>query len=262
MAFCDAPKTGGGYPIAKPIIFMFKVSVNILTKNRAEFLKKALASVERQSFRDFEVVLVDDGSTDSTDEVLRNLDAKFYTVISQSASKGITFNRQLALEKSTGEYVAILDDDDEWVDADKLKKQVEFLDAHRDYVLVGGGIAIGQDKKKFRPESDADLRRTILLRNNFFTSTVVFRRGAAIKAGRFISDGVDAAEDYDLWLRMGKLGKMYNFPEVFTLYRVPSYNKERFGQFLRKQLNLIKSHKKDYPFYSFASLIIRVRLLL
>jgi hypothetical protein len=101
----------------------------------------------------------------------------------------------------------------------------------------------------------------MLFKNNFFTSTVMFRRQAAILAGGFISDGMDLAEDYDLWLRMGKIGRFYNFREVFTLYAKPQYNKERFSRFLAKQLKLIGRHKTDYPYYHLSSAILRLRLL-
>lgn len=169
-----------------------------------------------------------------------------------------------------------MDDDDEWIDADKLKKQVEFLGNNRDYVLVGGGIKVNPKSEirnpkqttnnkpqitKLRVNTDTQIRKTMLFRNNFFTSTVMFRKDEAFKVGGFIKDDIDLAEDYDLWLRMGKLGKMYNFQEVFTAYRVPSYNKGKFKEFLRKQRRLIKKHKSDYPFYFLSSLIIWIRLL-
>lgn len=254
---------------------MPKVSVNILTKNRAQLLEKALVSVLNQSFADYEVVVVNDGSTDSTESVLSNFKAAIlnFQIINHKSSSGITLSRQEALLRSRGEYVAILDDDDEWLDRDKLKKQVEFLDKHQEVVLAGGGIEINQKSKtclaesrrvknqKFRAETDKQIRKIMLFRNNFFTSTVMFRREAAVKAGGFIFDGADLAEDYDLWLRLGEIGQMYNFQEPFTAYRLPSYNKGKFRQFLQKQMRIIKNHPRGYPFYFIASTIIRIRLL-
>lgn len=259
---------------------MPKVSIHILTKNRAELLKKALFSVGAQSFTDYEVIVVNDGSTDETSEVLQGYKDVRIQVINHKSSIGITKSRQEALEKSTGEFIAILDDDDEWIDADKLAKQVKYLDEHKDCVLVGGGrvdvipnfkFQISNEKQnlkdinqkfKFRPEFDYQIRRTMLLRNNFFTSTVIFRREVAIKAGGFLSDADDFAEDYDLWLRMGKLGKMYNFPQVFTAYRVPNYNKIRFKAFLRKQIRLVNQHRNIYSFAWLATALLRLRLFL
>lgn len=252
---------------------MPKVSINILTKNRAELLKKALLSVSSQSFKDFEVIVINDGSSDETEKILNDLKIERFKdlkIITHQASIGITKSRQEALEKSTGEYIAILDDDDQWTDPEKLKKQVEYLDAHPDCVLVGGGVELISNQIKnpngknirLRPESDQQIRQTMLFRNNFFTSTVIFRRQEAIKANGFLSDEDDFGEDYDLWLRLGKFGKMYNFQQPFTAYRVPDYNKEKFKGFVKKQLCLIKRNKSAYPLYYLAVCILKFRLFL
>ncbi len=261
---------------------MSKVSINILTKNRAGLLKKALLSVANQTYPDYEMVVVNDGSTDDTEFVLNEAAATIVNlrIINHASSLGITQSRQEALLASQGEHIAVLDDDDEWIDKDKLAKQVKFLDENRDYVLAGGGIKIesgitcppsagasGDCRRenhelRMRPESDAQIRRTMLFRNNFFTSAVMFRKEAAIKAGGFIKDTIDLAEDYDLWLRLGSFGKMYNFQEVFANYRQPSYLPEKLRIFYRKQLKLIQNHKNSYPFYLFAQAILKFRILL
>ncbi len=242
---------------------MPRVSVNILTKNRSQLLKQALLSIEQQVFTDYEVVVVNDGSTDNTAEVLKGSKVKNLKVINHEKSLGITASRQEALLASQGEHVAVLDDDDEWLDTEKLAKQVKYLDEHQECVLLGGGIKIEPGVLvRFRPEADGKIRKTMLIRNNFFTSTVMFRREAAISAGGFIEDGNDFAEDYDLWLRLGRLGKMCNFQEVFTLYRQPNYNKEKFKAFLSKQLRLIAKHRGAYPGYWMARFLLKARLLI
>lgn len=246
---------------------MPKVSVNILTKNRAQLLRRALYSIKEQSYKDIEVILISDGSTDNTEEIMQELMKAGLNInfVIHNESLGITASRQEALLKSKGEYITILDDDDEWVDPDKLKKQVEFLDTHLNYVLVGGGIGITNSKSqasrtKLRSQTDENIRQTMLLRNNFFTSTVMFKRDPVVKAGGFTKDEQDFAEDYDLWLRLGNMGKMYNFQEVFTKYTLPNYNKERFIGFLKKQKSLISKHKSEYPNYLVANFILSLRI--
>jgi glycosyltransferase involved in cell wall biosynthesis len=246
---------------------MPKVSVNILTKNRAPLLRRALYSIWGQSYKDIEVILISDGSTDNTEEITQELTKAGLNIdfVIHNESLGITASRQEALLKSKGEFIAILDDDDEWVDVDKLKKQVEFLDQNSDFVLVGGGISVIDSKNqalrtKLRPQTDENIRQTMLLRNNFFTSTVMFKREMVIKVGGFIKDEQDFAEDYDLWLRLGNVGKMFNFQEVFTKYTLPNYNKERFIGFLKKQKSLIIKYKSEYPNYLVAYFILSLRI--
>lgn len=244
---------------------MPKVSVIILTKNRAELLKKALASVQAQTFSDFEIVVINDGSTDDTSEVLSAFGEKGLKIINHEISAGITASRQEALEKSAGEYIAVLDDDDEWMDGEKLKKQINFLESHPEVVLVGGGIraesGIRNYELRMRPETDPKIRKSMLIKNNFFTSTVMFRKSSALLAGGFIKDRDDFGEDYDLWLRLGKLGKMYNFQEAFANYRVPNYNRARVKAFLAKQLRLIYREKAYYPNSLMAKIVMYLRLL-
>lgn len=249
------------------LLGMPKVSVNILTKNRVDSLARALVSVECQSFKDWEVVIVNDGSSDDTSHYLENQKFKLENqhsvqIINHQTSVGITLSRQEALRKSSGEYIAILDDDDEWMDENKLKKQVEFLNSRTDYVLVGGGIKIEKNEIKFRPETDRQIRNWMLFKNPFFTSSVMFRRDAALKAGGFIKDDIDLGEDYDLWLRLLQQGKGYNFNQIFTSYRQAQYSREKRKIFLQKQLNLIKKYASSYPFYPLALAILKLRIML
>jgi glycosyltransferase involved in cell wall biosynthesis len=246
---------------------MPKVSIIILTKNRLVFLKQALSSIQRQTYKDFEVVVVDDGSNDGSGDFLKSIQSGGdmvgdFKLISHQVSQGITLSRQEALSLARGKYVSILDDDDQWVDNYKLRKQVGFLDEHPEYVLVGGGIKImGKTPfNKYRPKTDTEIRRTMLFRNNFFTSTVMFRRDSAVRVGGFIKDEIDLAEDYDLWLRLGKVGKMQNFSEVFAQYAQPAYNKSKFKQFLTKQLKLVKANNKAYPLGLLAQWVLYFRL--
>jgi len=245
------------------------ISINILTKNRAGILRKALESVCNQTFKDFEVVIINDGSTDDTAAVLEEYKKKLsLIVINHEFSKGIIASRQEALENSRGEYVALLDDDDEWINKEKLSKQIEWFNQHPKGVLIGSAVDYRisgtngntSSKKVLRSQTDSAIRNTMLLRNNFFTSTTMFKKSAAIHAGGFISDGIDVAEDYDLWLRLGKMGEMANFSQMFTAYRAPVYTKGKFLMFLKKQLGLIDRHKKDYPWHWLAKIILKIRL--
>lgn len=245
------------------------VSVNILTHNRAELFKKALLSVKAQSFKDYEVVVGNNYSTDNTRNVVEDLKKQGINIVHlyHDPEISITANRQSTLDASSGKYIATLDDDDQWCDAEKLKKQVEFLENRPEVVIVGGGINRVDDNAKFvdiklRPETDEQIRKTILLKNNFFTSTAMFRRDAAKAAGGFEFFENDYAEDYYFWLRLGLKGKMHNLQEIFTDYRIPNYSKAKARGFILKQSHLIEKFKDKYPRYLLAKILLQLRLVI
>ena len=106
---------------------MPKVSVIIPTYNRAEFLRSAIESALSQTFKDLEVVVADDKSTDHTREVVESFKDRRIKYILNEGKKGPSATRNTAILASEGEYIAFLDDDDEWL-PDKLQRQVEVLD--------------------------------------------------------------------------------------------------------------------------------------
>lgn len=247
---------------------MPKVSVMILTYERPDLLQKAVLSVAAQTFKDYEIVIGNNGSKDNTGEVIEQMKAKGLPIkhLFHSPEVSITENRQRVLKASNGEYVAPLDDDDIWSDADKLKKQAAFMDSHPDVVLLGGGIRRVDDNGnkidiKFRPQTDAQIRNGMLLQNNFFTSTVIFRKAAADKVGGFMFLDNDYAEDYYFWLRMGQAGKLHNLREVFTNYRIANYPKAKLIGFYQKQKKYIAMFKHVYPNAWLANLFTDLRIL-
>ncbi len=243
-----------------------QVSVMILTYNRSKLLKRAVLSAAGQSFGDFEIVVGDNNSTDNTREVIEQLQSQGIPItrLYHNPQVSITENRQRVLKACRGAFVAALDDDDVWIDKNKLAKQAAFLNSHSGVVLLGAGVRKVDDSGKFlgikfRVQADWSIRRTMLLRNNFFTSTVMFRREAAERAGGFIFLENDYAEDYYCWLRLGLLGQMHNSQEVYTDYRVPSYSPEKLLGFYRKQQLLIKMFAGRYPLAKLANAILGFR---
>ena len=116
-----------------------KVSVVIPTYNRADLIVEALESVFRQTFRDFEVIVVDDGSTDHTEEAMRAYAGRIRYV--RQANRGVNAARNRAIDMALGEYIALLDNDDLWRE-EKLALQVDLLDRHVDAGFVFSDFAI------------------------------------------------------------------------------------------------------------------------
>lgn len=238
-----------------------KVSVILPTLNRLQLLKKSIKSVQEQSFREWELIIIDDASDDGTSEYLNSLkDERIkYHRVALNGIPGISKYLNYGIENSSGEYIARLDDDDFWCDKNKLQKQVDFLNEHRDYVAVGGGIIMidknGKEIYKYlKREKDEDIRRHALSANPFSHTTVMFRRDIAVKVGLY---SMPYIEDWCLWLKMGKSGKFYNFPEYFTKYLSAGQNNSlKVQNDLSKQiLKLIMEFRDFYPGYHRAYLL-------
>ena len=236
-----------------------KISVIIPTYNSEKFIERAVESVLNQTFQDFEIIIVDDFSKDNTVKIIQELqkkDSRIKLLVLEKNSGGPALPKNKGFEISKGEFIAYLDDDDKWIDKDKLKRQVEFLDKNPEYALVGtGGIIVEEDSNKIMdylvPETDDLIRKSILLKNPFIQSSVVVRKDILNKAGLYLVKEYINAEDYDLWLRVGLLGKLFNLIEPMTMYMVregnTSSNSKKY--ILKNNIHLIYKYKGKYPNY-------------
>ncbi|WP_421902680.1 glycosyltransferase family 2 protein [Maridesulfovibrio sp.] len=181
-----------------------KVSVIIPTYNRAERVCRAVESVLAQKFTDFECLVVDDGSTDDTAERLAEYDDSRLKVLYQE-NRGVSAARNYGIVASHGDFIALLDSDDEWV-PEKLLKQVPFMEeagfeiSQTDEIWIRKGKRVNQCKKHEKPEGlffDRSLEMCMVS-----PSCVIFSRRFWEELGPFDED-MPACEDYDLWLRAG-----------------------------------------------------------
>jgi glycosyltransferase involved in cell wall biosynthesis len=242
----------------------FLVSIVLSTRNRAEYITKALQSVLNQSYKNIEVIVVNDGSTDKTSEIISAFAQKDNRIIILTNKVNLGFVKSLnkGIAFSHGKYIARIDDDDFWSDSKKLEEQVRFFESNPNYVLTGGGtICIderGREISRYQlPEKDEDIRKRILFDNCFVHSTVVFEKKAFEKSGGYDKNFI-GMEDWDLWMRMGKIGKFYNFPKYFTYYLKQSRNNLsnlNIRNNLRNQIRMRKKYKNFYPGYQKANLL-------
>lgn len=233
------------------------ISICMITYNREKYLMEAIDSVLAQSFLDWELIIIDNGSRDDSVNLLRSysendLRIKLYL----NNDNRISYSRNLALSKCSGKYIAVLDSDDVWSNKEKLQKQFDFLETNFDYVLIGGqGTSIDENGNEIgklnRLLTDKDIRKKMLSYNNFIHSSVVFNKEKALSCGGYDETINTGIEDYDLWLKLGNFGKVANLPQNFTKYRVHSGNirKDLFGQYYIDTIKIIKKYYKKYPNY-------------
>lgn len=246
------------------------VSIIMPTYNGSKWLKNAVLSIQSQSYKHWELVLVDDGSIDNTAQIVADLiiNEPRIKYFKNEQNLGIQKTLNRGLKEAKGEYIARLDDDDTWIDNEKLEKQVTFLNENKGYVLVGTGvIAVDEEGeevfRRINPSSDEMIRKVILKKNCFIHSSVVFVKDASMKFGGYSeSEDTRHIEDYDLWLKLGTVGKFANLPiyGVRLALRGGSLSaKNRIAQY-RKALNIIGRFKNKYPNYFSARLSILAHL--
>jgi len=243
------------------------VSIILPTYNRARFLEKAIKSIWTQTYSNMELIVVNDGSRDNTSEILNRLSKENskITVVNNSKNSGIVVALNNGIEVAKGKYIARLDDDDFWADDKKIEKQVNFLENNKDYVLVGGGvIKINENNKEVSryllPEKDDEIRKSILIDNVFAHISVLFSKDAFKRVGGYDKDFL-YVEDWDLWLKLGTIGKMYNFQEFFVRYfdqengKANYYRNWGIRRNIKMNIRLKSKYKDKYPGYSKAVMI-------
>ncbi len=231
------------------------VSVILATYNGQKYLHQAIDSVLNQSYKNLELVIVDDGSEDHTfliAQKYRHDDERVRLI--QQKNKGVGPARNYGVKEAKGSLIALIDDDDFWEDKQKIQKQVYFLEENLHHVLIGGAMTkivneAGVLKYEYNlPKSDEEIRNTFLMRNCFVTSSVMFRKEIFFKAGEFKS--MKLAEDYDLWLRMGHFGLMANIDCIANhRERRASVSSQRKLDMYKTVLKIVKKQHGKYPKY-------------
>lgn len=202
-----------------------RVSVLMSVFNGERFLNSSIESILGQTFTDFEFLILDDGSTDSTWAILEHYADKDARVVLVRNKHNIGLTRSLnkGLNLARGEYLARQDADDISL-PNRLKLQVEFLDAHLEVGLLGTAMEIIDENGKIlgnrRPPADHEsIAAELLVKNNAVGhSTVIARRDALKELGGY-DRRLPYAQDYDLWRRLSRKRKIANLPEILVRWR-------------------------------------------
>jgi len=204
---------------------MPKVSVIIPTYNRSNFLRAAVQSVLNQTFTDFDIVIVDDASEDDTQAVVASFSDDRIKCIRHPSNRQIAATRNTGMVNSGGEYIAFLDDDDQWL-PEKLAKQVAILDGSASSV---GAVYTAFDQvdvatkdvlRTIRPGKRGHILHELCIRNWIGTaSTVCLRRRCLDEVGLF-DESVAFGEEYDMWIRLAHRFDFRYIDEVLVKYGV------------------------------------------
>ena len=200
-----------------------KVTVFIPVYNRDKYVGEAIESILAQTFSDFEILLVDDGSTDHTVDKIRSFSDSRIRLIFNEENLGIPKTRNKGIQLARGEYIAMLDSDDRAY-PERLEKQVAFLDTHLEYAQVGSWCrmmdARGRVLKKIKrqPASPDDIHAQFLFRCAMSNRSIMARTAILQEYG--YRNDFPRCQDYELHVRLAKHYKLGNLPECLVYGRI------------------------------------------
>lgn len=244
-----------------------EVSVIIPVYNQAQFIDKAIKSVLKQSYQDFEIIVINDGSTDNTEAIVKGFIDFRIRYICHKNNSGVSEARNTGIRLSRGKYIALLDADDEFL-PEKLDMQVKLLRNEPFDVGMVCAWSFNMDKngdcisKRNLPRKEGYIFEDLLSTNPISVPTVLIRKECFKKIGLFDSS-LDGQEDWDMWIRVAKYYK-------FSLIKIPlakrrihpnriSYNLEKkvitAKRIIKKHINELKIrrniHSKHYFYIGF-----------
>ena len=191
--------------------------------NAAQYISESIQSILSQSFKDFELLIVNDGSTDHTVDVIGNFVDPRIRLIHNNSNKGLVYTRNVALREAKGEYIAVLDSDDIAM-PERLENQYHFFIENPDFALCGGhGIVIDSqgekinDNRLYVPIVSEIIKMKLLFLNTFVNSTVMYKTAVLRELNGYREFA--PAEDYEFFIRIAAKYPVANLDQILVKYR-------------------------------------------
>lgn len=226
---------------------MPKVSVIIPTYGRANIVSQAIKSVLTQTYKDYEIIVVNDGSTDNTPEVIAQFGNEIRII--HQTNKGLSAARNTGIRASQGDYIAFLDDDDLW-EPHKLETQIPILESlhkigliYSDMLFFSGQDLLPGSYNKYYPTPSIQLLWNLFYVNYIPVPTVVVRRECLDEVGLF-DETLTACEDYDLWLRIIAKYPVHFVNDLLARYRLSENSMSQDGE--RMLFNYLRVKEKAF----------------
>lgn len=228
------------------------VSVIIPTHKRLELLPRAVRSVINQTYQDLEIIIVDDAEDGDAEPIVRGIDDHRIRYCRNERKKGAAGSRNTGISKSKCDYIAFLDDDDEWL-PEKLEKQMAaMLQSSPAVGWVYTGYfdvdeATGKVVGEQRRHKKADIFKDLMVENCVGSaSTVLLRKGCLSKVGVF-DEVLPCSEDYDLWIRIAKEYQIECIPEPLFRYSIHQKKITTNSEAQARGIEIMRQKHKNTP---------------
>ncbi len=198
------------------------VSVIMPVYNAEKFLRESIDSILRQTFQDFEFIIINDGSTDSSQNIIDEYTLRDVRIIAiKQENHGVVYTANKGISLARGEYIARMDADDVSF-PDRLRQQVNILNQHPTTVLVCSNFEIFDDNGEYRyrelvPPENNEIQRALYLRNPIANGSTLIRKKSLVEAGLF--DEI-FAEDFHMWIKLSKLGHFESTGSMLYRWRM------------------------------------------
>ena len=196
---------------------MVKVSVIIPAYNAERYIREAIDSVLNQTFKDFEIIVIDDGSTDNTSKILESYGNKIRWKSQENKGQASAQNEGIKIAK--GDYLAYLDADDIYFPK-ILETQVKYLDKHSDAGLVYSDYYQIDDKKILKIAKSQPFDYLLLLQNNYICKSTVMHRRECLVCANLFDESINGRDDWDMWVRISEKFKAGYINKPLVKYRV------------------------------------------
>jgi len=228
-----------------------KVSINLCCYNSEKHLRETLNSIINQTYNDWELIIINDGSSDSTESIIfEYINQGFRISYLYQENRGLAYSRNEALKRSQGEYIAFIDHDDIWM-AEKLSTQVKFLEQNPeiDFLYSNFYMLDQENSKKYltyrKLQPSGFVFEQFLYCYTVGVLTVMVRKKVFDKLNEHFDDNLKLAEEYDVFMRILHDAKAYYMSEPLAIYRIhPNMSSLRFIENYPVEINYVAEKLK------------------
>ncbi|MCG3686180.1 glycosyltransferase [Aliarcobacter butzleri] len=199
------------------------ISVILPVYNGEKYLKEAIESILNQTYTNFEFIIIDDGSKDSSLEIIKEYEKEDERIVAVSReNKGLIATLNEGIEKAKGKYIARMDQDDISL-PNRFEEQLKIMENDKEIVVCGSWINVFGENRKEKISKyfqyDKEIKANLIMSCCFAHPSVMMRRDAFLDNNIWYDENFKNAEDYHLWTQLARVGKFYNIPKVLLNYR-------------------------------------------